>query len=215
MANTIYIFDLDDTVYPADSGIWDLIAERIDLYLYEKMRIPWEKIPEIRQSYFSTYGTTLRGLQVLHHVDPHDYLAFVHDIPIDRHLNVNPKLQEILASIPDRKVIFTNADQNHARRVLAKIGIESYFDQIVDILDIAPFCKPQPEAYHTLLKILKAQPEECIMIDDAKRNLDTAKNLGFSTILVGKNQPQEESHLVIEQIEDLFTILPLQKIGKG
>ncbi|MCX8025711.1 MAG: hypothetical protein N3A60_10960, partial [Thermanaerothrix sp.] len=121
MKPRILIFDLDDTLYPASSGVWEAIGERIDLFIHQKLGLSHEEVEPFRKNLFRTFGTTLRGLYLQYHIDPAEYLAFVHDIPLERYLQPNPALRTLLKVLPYPKVIFTNADKNHANRVLARL----------------------------------------------------------------------------------------------
>jgi 2-haloacid dehalogenase len=44
-------------------------------------------------------------------------------------------------------------------------------------------CKPAPQIYAILLERYKLFPEQCVFIDDRQENLDTAKEMGITTIL--------------------------------
>ncbi|HEX2989388.1 MAG TPA: hypothetical protein VHO49_01860, partial [Anaerolineales bacterium] len=107
-------FDLDDTLYPSSSGLWHAIKERMTRYMLERMAIPEADVPLLREQYFKMYGTTLRGLQERHNVDTEDYLAYVHDVPLTEFLKPDPVVREVIASLPTRNLVFTNADANHA-----------------------------------------------------------------------------------------------------
>ena len=87
MRFTTIFFDLDDTLYPSSSGLWPAIKERMNSYMDERMHIPRDEIPRLREKYFREYGTTLRGLQANHKVDVQDYLAYVHDLPLKDYLH--------------------------------------------------------------------------------------------------------------------------------
>ena len=89
--NTIF-FDLDATLYPESIGLWQLIRERIDLFMQERLGLPLAQIPVMRHDYFTRYGTTLKGLQANYDVDPRDYLTFVHDLPLDAYLQPTDEL---------------------------------------------------------------------------------------------------------------------------
>ena len=99
MAITTLLIDLDDTVYPPSSGIWGLIGERIDLFIHTRLQLPWDEIPHLRQRFFAEYGTTMRGLMVNYHIDPEDYLKFVHEVPIEALLQPDPDLRKVLAEL--------------------------------------------------------------------------------------------------------------------
>ncbi len=203
------LFDLDETLYPSSSGLWQVIGDRIDLYLHDVMKFPSERIAEIRKRLFTLYGTTLRGLQVEYQVDAHEYLRFVHDIPLDRYLNPNPQLRSILMEYPEEKLIFTNADFNHASRVLHCLGLEGCFSAVIDILTISPYCKPQKEAFEIAVRRTKAShPKDCVMIDDNTRNLAVARSLGMYAIKVGGMEERESCDIWIPQINDLPEVLP-------
>ena len=201
------IFDLDDTLYPPDSGVWQRIGERINLYMHTKINIPLAEVTRIREAYFHEYGTTLRGLQLLHHVDALDYLSFVHDIPLQDYLKPNPTLRTILESLPQRKVIFTNADRAHAERVIATLDLEGIFEQIIDIIAIHPHCKPQPEAFQIALQKLGiVDPSNCVIFEDSPRNLRTARTLGLITVFVGSNGHFSDAHLRITSLDEMMQV---------
>jgi putative hydrolase of the HAD superfamily len=179
------LFDLDDTLYPASSGIMEMVRERIGQFMIERVGLPAEEVPRIRQEYLRRYGTTLRGLQTHHQVDPEDYLAYVHDVPLEQYIRPNPELDCMLERIPVEKVIFTNASEEHARKVLRVLGIERHFTRVFDIRRLNWLCKPDPGAYLQVLAGLGARPEECLLVDDSIPNVASAKVLGMPAILVG------------------------------
>ncbi len=193
-------FDLDDTLYPPASGLWDEIGERINQYLHERLGFPPERVVAVREHYFHKYGTTLRGLQIHHAVDMDDYLAFVHNVPLERYLKPDAALRQLLAGIPARKWIFTNADANHAHRVLQQRGLQGIFDGIIDIHVLAPYCKPMPQAFQIALKAAgDPDPRACLLIDDQARVTHAARSLGFHTALV---------HSPLSSSSDADVILP-------
>lgn len=201
---TTLFCDLDDTLYPANSGLWGEIAGRINRYMHERMGFPLETLAEVREAYFRQYGTTLRGLQANHAIDVDDYLAFVHDVPLDRYLRPDPALRAVLERLPLRKYIFTNADANHARRVLKATGLEGIFDGILDIHTIAPYCKPMPDAFAQALKAVgDPDPHTVVLVDDQARITRAARALGFYTILVGRDGSEADADLKLETLSAL------------
>jgi putative hydrolase of the HAD superfamily len=183
---TTIFFDLDDTLYPASSGLWPTLKDRMNRYMIERMGIPVDDVPRLREQYFRSYGTTLRGLQANHAIDVEDYLAYVHDVRLTDYIQPDPVQQEVLASLPTRNVIFTNADQNHARRVLQILQIEPYFAGIVDVNAMAPYCKPSPQAFALALKRAgESDPSRCVMIDDLPHTTIAARDFGLYSLLYG------------------------------
>lgn len=186
------VFDLDDTLYPAQAGLFREIGRRINLYLQERLGIPPDQVLPLRQSYYERYGTTLRGLQIHHQVDPEDYLSFVHDVDVSAYLRPDPALETVLSTLPQEKVIFTNATATHARQVLQALGLDHHFRRIFDIHSLRFHCKPDPEAYRILLELLPAEGRECLLIEDNVRNLLAGKAAGMYTMLVGETPgPQD------------------------
>jgi pyrimidine 5'-nucleotidase len=194
MRFTTLFFDLDDTLYPNSTGLWEAIRERMNIYMRDRMGIPEEEVPAMREQYFKMYGTTLRGLQARHNVDVEDYLAFVHDLPLKDYLTPNPLQREIIASLPSRKLIFTNADANHARRVLTALDLDDLFEIIVDVNAVAPYCKPMPESFAIAQELAdEPDPRKCVIIDDQTRTTRTALEVGMASILYGTDEPTEDA----------------------
>ncbi len=183
--STIF-FDLDDTLYPASTGLWQAIKSRMNDYMHERVGIPLADIPELRERYYQQYGTTLRGLEANHHVDVADFLAYVHTIPLNEFLTPDPRQCSVFASLDTRNYIFTNADRAHAARVLTTLQLELYFESIIDVNAMAPYCKPMPESLEIALRLAgESEPANCMLIDDLPRTTLAAKNYGIFAVLFG------------------------------
>jgi putative hydrolase of the HAD superfamily len=185
------LFDLDDTLYPCSNGLMGEVGRRIQTWLCDHLALSWEDAVALRRKYYHQYGTTLGGLIAEHDVDAHDYLVYVHDIPLEEYIGPNPALDAMLAGIPLRRVVYTNATAEYARRVLGVLGVNSHFEQVIGIEDVGLLNKPYQEAYERVLVRLDAWGPECIMVEDAARNLRPAKMLGMTTVLV--NAPPDWS----------------------
>lgn len=203
MAYSTLFFDLDDTLYPASTGLWLAIRERMTRYITEMLGIPHEQALAMRKNYYETYGTTLRGLQHDYEIDPDHYLQYVHDLPLRDFLQpASTDLRQLLLSLPQRRLIFTNADEGHARRVLDVLKLQDCFEGIIDIHTTGFYCKPDVQAYLNALEHCgETDPTQCVLLDDRLSNLETARLLGFSTILVRPDV--ETDHLVDLQLNEL------------
>ena len=184
----VLIFDLDNTLYPAEKHLFGLIDVRINRYMTEIVGIPAPDVDTLRREYWRLYGVTLQGLIRHYGVDPEDYLLYVHDVDVGSRLGPDPILRDTLDALPQRKAVFTNGSTCHASRVLSALGIEDIFEDVYDIRVAAYLPKPWPEPYLAVLEKLGTSPEHCIMIEDSRQNLQTAKKLGMGTILVGDGQ---------------------------
>lgn len=208
MRFTTIFFDLDDTLYPSSTGLWHAIKERMNRYMLERLCIPETEIPTLREHYFKTYGTTLNGLQKHHQVDKDEYLAYVHDLPLRDFLTPDPIVRDVIASLPTRNLIFTNADVPHAQRVLKMLALDDLFDTIVDVNAIAPYCKPMPESFAIAMDLAdEPDPRKCVMIDDLSRTTRAALNVGMASLLYGSDIPTEDASGVFTNWRDLPILL--------
>jgi len=210
MEFTTLFLDLDDTLYPHTSGLWDVVGDRIQRYTEATLNVSAEEASRLRTQYYSQYGTTLNGLMHNHQIDPMEYLNYVHDVPIERLLQPDPELRTMLASINIPRVIFTNAHCEYAKRVLQQLGILDLISQIIDILALDFLNKPNPEAYRRAL-ILAGGPssETCLLVDDRYPNLAAAAEFGMTTVLVGDGLYEGTVDYKIDQITDLTDAVPL------
>lgn len=208
MRFTTIFFDLDDTLYPPNTGLWHAIKGRMNAYMRERMGFREEQIAAIREKYYLQYGTTLRGLQANHKIDAQDFLAYVHDLPLKEYLTPNPVLRSIIASLPTRNLIFTNADIPHAERVLTVLDLRDLFDAIVDVNAIDPYCKPMPESFQIALRAAgESDPAKCVMIDDIHRTTSAARRAGLFSILYNPSFPPESADAHMTDWNELKNIL--------
>jgi putative hydrolase of the HAD superfamily len=186
---THLLIDLDDTVYPPDKPVWSLIEGRIQSYLTDVVGVPAHEAFPLRERLYTTYGTTLRGLQIEYSIDINHYNDYVHNVSYAGLLEPDYELQEVLKSISQEKWIFTNASVKHAESILSSLELQDQFVGIIDVVATSPWCKPYPEAFHIALALCGSpDPTRCLFIDDRIPNLDTAADLGFKTALVSTEE---------------------------
>ena len=193
-----YLFDLDETLYPPDTGLWPVLAGRINIFMQNRLGISQESVIEKREFYYRTYGTSLRGLQADFGVDANEYLDFVHDVPITDFIHPDLQLQKALAGFSGEKNILTNANRHHTDRVLNALGVRDFFQRIIDVNDMEPYCKPQPEAFLKAMRIIgDDDPTNYLLLDDTVRKITAAHQMGMVAILVS---PQPIAQAGIRQI---------------
>jgi putative hydrolase of the HAD superfamily len=204
------LFDLDETLYPSSSGLMAAIGELMSRYMEERLDVSPTEVPALREHYYLTYGTTMRGLQIHHGIVPEDYLAYVHDLPLEDYIGPNDELERVLAEMETEKAVFTNASAEHARRVLAILGIERHFNCIIDVRALGYIAKPDPVAYRRALEILGVAGDECLIVDDRARNLTPAKELGMITVLVGSEKTADVDFVIgeVAEIGEVMRRLP-------
>jgi pyrimidine 5'-nucleotidase len=205
---TTVFFDLDDTLYPASSGVWQMIKMRMNAYMRDVLGFPEAEIPALRERYFTQYGTTLRGLQAHHTVDRAHFLAYVHDIPLREYLTPDPAQRSVIAGLGTRNLVFTNSDAAHARRVLTVLELEDLFEAVVDVNAVEPHCKPMPGAFEIALCTAgESDPSRCVMIDDLPRTTRAARELGLLALLYGSRGPHPDAHAAFDDWRALPALL--------
>ncbi|HEX8414494.1 MAG TPA: pyrimidine 5'-nucleotidase [Sphingomicrobium sp.] len=178
-----WVFDLDNCLYPASTGLFALIDERMGAYIQRLLDCDPVEARRVQKHHFHTHGTTLAGLMRDHAVDPHHFLADVHDIALDR-VSTDQRLSTGLARLPGRKFVFTNGDAPYARRVLRAIGVNDHFDDLHDIHSSELRPKPDPHGYALLCARFGIDPARAVMVEDMAQNLKPAKALGMTTVWV-------------------------------
>ncbi|MDF7777614.1 pyrimidine 5'-nucleotidase [Sphingomonas sp. AOB5] len=197
-----WIFDLDNTLYPASANLFALIDARIGDYVARLLNVDAVEARRIQKGYFHAHGTTLSGLMAEHDVDPHHYLGDVHDVDMAV-LERNEMLIAALARLPGRKLIFTNGDAPYAAKVLDRLGLGDTFEAIHDVHATSYRPKPDPVAYHGLLDAYGLDPHESLFVEDMARNLRPAKAIGMTTVWIdnGSEQaPGDEDRSYIDHI---------------
>ena len=178
-----WIFDLDNCLYPASTGLFALIDERMGAFIQRLLNCDAAEAKRVQKAHFHEHGTTLAGLMKNHRIDPHDFLDDVHAIPLDR-VAPNPRLVRGLARLPGRKLVFTNGDAPYAGRVLDAIGLGDAFEHVHDIHAAELRPKPDAHGYHLLIDRFAIDPARAAMIEDMAQNLRPAKMLGMTTVWV-------------------------------
>ena len=178
-----WIFDLDNTLYPASADVFGRIDVRMTAYIQRLLGVDAVEARRLQKGYFREHGTTLSGLMRAHDIDPHEFLAFVHDVELDA-VAEDRRLAAAVAALPGRKLIFTNGDEPYARRVLARLGLSESFEAIHDIHACAYQPKPDPRSYAAMCAKLGVEPTRALFVEDMARNLVPAKALGMTTVWV-------------------------------
>jgi putative hydrolase of the HAD superfamily len=178
-----WLFDLDNTLYPAAIDLFGQIDQKMRAYIAEFLGLDLDAAYALQKRYFQEYGTSMRGLMDRHGMDPAPFLAHVHDIDVTV-LDPAPALGEALAALPGRKLVFTNASTAHAERVLRRLGIDRHFHDVFDIVAAGFRPKPEPEIYRKLIDRHAIEPRRTVMVEDMARNLTPAATLGMTTVWV-------------------------------
>ena len=178
-----WIFDLDNTLYSADSGIFQQVHTLMSKFVSAHLNIDIKKATELQRKYYRQHGTTLRGLMDNHNVDPDHFLSEVHQLDYSI-VGPNFKLNRELKKLKGRKIIYTNANRQHANDVLIRLELTNVFDEIFDIKTANYIPKPEASPYEQIISEFNIDPITTIMFDDIAKNLVPAKNVGFASVWI-------------------------------
>jgi len=205
-----WIFDLDNTLYPASCRLFDQVHRRMTEFICDRLSVSPEAAAELRRTYFLEHGTTLRGLMTVNNIDPHDFLAYVHDIDLAG-VPPDPALVRALRQLEGRKIVHTNGSVRHAERLLDHLGVSDAFSGIIDIVAAEFDPKPALAGYHLLLQRHAVAAPTALMVEDIARNLAPAAELGMTTAWV-RSEPDwasadADSDYIHHIIDDLAGFL--------
>ena len=178
-----WIFDLDNTLYSADSGIFQQVHTLMGKFVSAHLNIDIKKAKELQRKYYRQHGTTLRGMMDNHNVDPDHFLSEVHQLDYSI-VDPNFKLNRELKKLKGRKIIYTNANRQHANDILIRLELTNMFDEIFDIKTANYIPKPEASPYEQIISEFNIDPITTIMFDDIAKNLVPAKNVGFASVWI-------------------------------
>lgn len=210
---TTWIFDLDNTLYPPEMELFSQIQKRMTAYVMRLIGTDEATADHLRGEWWRVHGTTLAGLMAEHQIDPHDYLADVHDIDFSV-LSPDPALAAAIEALPGRKIVHTNADAAYACKVLEHRGL-GMFEAVCGIEEAGFHPKPDPRAYAPILAAHAIEPQTAAFFEDDPRNLLHPHSLGMRTVLVGRgwhgtampSRPGEAAPHVAHHTHDLTAFL--------
>ncbi len=189
-----WIFDLDNTLYPARCRLFDQMQVKMGEYVMRRFGVAYADARQIQKELYYKHGTTLRGLMVEHGEAPEAFLDHVHDIDYSP-VQSDEGLQRALIQLPGRKLVFTNGTTRHASRVMERLGVTALFDGIYDIVDADHIPKPARVPYDDFVSRYAVDPARSAFFEDIARNLEVPHAMGMTTVLVTDNENGDALHL--------------------
>jgi putative hydrolase of the HAD superfamily len=199
---TAWIFDLDNTLYPAHCNLFAEVDMRMGKFIVEYLGVPFAQARHLQKSYYRQFGTTLSGLMKVHKLDPQPFLDYVHDIDLSA-VPVLPELAVAMAALPGRKLIFTNGSRRHAERVAEKLGVLHLVEDICDIAACGYVAKPSADAFDRMVKRHGVEAREAAMFEDMPHNLEAPHALGMVTVLVHSDYLDHPAQLLMRNWREL------------
>ena len=201
-----WLFDLDNTLYPVESGFMGEIERRMTDYVQRLTGLERDEAYKLQKQYLAQYGLTLGGLIAHHGIDPADFHAIFHDMSLEA-LAHDPRLLAALERLPGRRLIFTNADEVHAERVLERLGLSHLFDDVFHIGSADYVPKPDPANMARISETHAIDPAVTAFFEDSERNLAPAAAIGMTTVLVGPNAQASTAAFVHYKTDNLAHFL--------
>ena len=203
---TAWVFDMDDTLYPRDQGLMELVQARINAYVVEAVGLDPDSARVLQRQFLDEHGTTLAGLMANYTIEPEHFLHDVHDVPMDA-LEPNPALRDQLLRLPGRRFVFTNGAREYAGRVLERLGVTDCFDGVFAIEDADLTPKPEPSTFRRMIRTFGFEPRSAVFFEDTPRNLEPAKALGMATVLIGDGHGKPLGDHIDHMAPDLLDFL--------
>jgi putative hydrolase of the HAD superfamily len=182
---TVWLFDLDNTLHDATPHIFPHINRSMTAYLQQHLGLDEQAASQLRVHYWQRYGATLSGMMRHHDTNPAHFLWHTHQFPELSDMVVHdPRLRHALKKLPGRKLVFSNAPQHYARAVLQLMRVDGLFEDVFAIEHTRYRPKPQLAGFMRLLRKFRLNPAQCVMVEDSAENLQAAKRLGMRTVWV-------------------------------
>ncbi len=188
----VWIFDLDNTLYPARCNLFAEIDRRMGEFIATFLGVDPVAARVVQKQYFRDHDSTLRGLMVEHGLEPRRFLDYVHDIDLTP-LPPSPGLDRALGRLKGRKLVFTIGSTRHAERVMGRLGIADRFEAVFDIAAADYLPKPNPRTYAKLVARHAIDARAAAMVEDIPRNLRPAAALGMTTVWVPGTSPWSQA----------------------
>ncbi|WP_420860756.1 pyrimidine 5'-nucleotidase [Algirhabdus cladophorae] len=186
-----WVFDLDNTLYPASSALFDQIEMKMREFVADFLKVSQDEADQLRASYWRDYGTTLAGLMHCNDMPPEPYMTAVHDIDFSV-LHRDPALAAYISALPGRKIIYTNGSAPYARRVLEARGLSGLFESVYGVEHADWHPKPSRVAFETVFSKAQFDPATAVMFEDDIRNLQVPHAMGMGTVHVAPVQADHD-----------------------
>lgn len=209
-----WVFDLDNTLYPPESQFMKLVEKRINQFVVRTSGLAADAAMVVQKGYLRDYGTSLAGLMANYRIDPHDFLAEVHDVPLDA-LVPDPGMRVALQRLDGPRLIFTNGSLAHAERVLERLDLADLFADLFALEDADLIPKPDPRTFARMTERFDIAPTSAAFFEDTTRNLAPAKAIGMTTVLVGAHAFDVEVDYVDHRTTTLATFLSTAELTPG
>jgi len=194
----VWLFDLDNTLHHASHSIFPAINRGMTQYIIDSLQVEREEADRLRRVYTDRYGATLLGLARHHPIDLHDFLKVVHTFAdLSSMVRSERGLARLLAALPGRKIVLTNAPEAYAHAVLAELRIERLFERVIAIEHMRDRrgwrAKPDAGMLRRAMRDAHVPLADAILVEDTRSHLKNYRRLGIRTVWITGHLPSQVS----------------------
>lgn len=194
MSKLTWLFDLDNTLHDASHAIFPAITANMNKVITRVLSeggadATPEAVNAARLAYWRRYGATLLGMIRHHQVRADDFLHEAHQFDdLAAMIRAERGLGRLLARLPGRKILLTNAPRRYSQQVLRHLGLHRHFARHVPIEAMTVHRQLRPKPSRLMLRRLLAReriaPRNAVLVEDTVSHLKGARALGMRTVWI-------------------------------
>lgn len=188
IGETVWLFDLDNTLHDASHAVFDAIDQHMGSAVATSLGIDAQAANALRAKYWKRYGATVIGMVRHHGIKAREFLALSHDFEVAPLVRAEVGLAARIRQLPGYKVLLTNAPERYAREVLKTLDILHCFDGLwaIDHMTLQGRMRPKPSQalMRQVLAHLKVPARQVILVEDTLHNLKSARQAGMRTAYI-------------------------------
>jgi beta-phosphoglucomutase len=109
-----------------------------------------------------------------------------------------PGVERLLTRLRKNGILIgLGSSSKNAKAVLASLGIEPFFDAIVDGYGFAA-AKPAPDVFLNGAALLKIPASDCVVVEDAPSGIEAAKAAGMFAVGIARDEPLPGADVIVK-----------------
>lgn len=214
MENRLYkgiIFDLDGVICHTDAyhyRAWKNLADSLGIYFDEKINnrlrgvSRMESLDIILEKAGKSYSQDEKEVFAN---EKNKLYKFLLEEMSEKDLDIKVKSSLDALKIKGYKLAIGSSSKN-AKLILKKLGLEDFFDVIVDGNDIK-YSKPDKEVFEKAGIKLGLEASDCLVVEDAASGVEAAKNAKMAVAGIGAAAELENLDYLLTSFDNLLEYL--------
>jgi len=209
MTKKAFIFDLDGVIVDTAKFhylAWKKLADELGIPFTQHDNEQLKGVSRVRslELILNLGGVTLDEVEKLNHLKEknEDYLSYISEMT---HADVLPNVPKVLNFLKAHQVpIALGSASKNAKQILEKVGLLGVFDAIVDGNEVSK-AKPDPEVFLLAARKIEANPEDCVVFEDAIAGIQAANQAKMLSIGIGESEILHEAKYVFRDFTKIST----------